>query len=668
MKLIRCYVSSFGKLNDFTYDFSQGLNTIKKDNGWGKSTLATFIKAMFYGLNSSKRSVAENERIKFKPWNSTQKFGGYIEFEWGEKEYKIERFFGLKEAEDTLRLFDLKTGKEFSNTENLGKRIFEIDEEGFFSTTYFSQKDFEIKSNSSLTAKFNSVCDVQDTDVFDKAMEKLEIKTKSYKYRGDKGLIPDIKREIAEVDYELEKGSKSFQAVSTIKQEVLGLESLEKDLNSKINSKAKEISNAGEAQAIRVKKEHYEQLVKRKNQLQSDIERVNYILNNNKTSKQEVDNYLVCNQDLLTAKANQKILRNDIEKLSKGKESPSQNTKTVSTNLFILLSIISALLSVGCFFVNPYPYVGLTFVGITIAFIVSTIVLKNKKPKKDIISEQLNALIIEKQQDLTKYINLDKEISSAIDLFLSKFNIDDFGDRVSALNQVLDAISESERLKKELDDINETLLENENQNFSNVKMPLKDISILRQELQNLQAEYSKTANELANKKSNLTYHENVANNIIDLESKKEELLQKLKSFSDEHKVLTLTTEYLKKADENLKIKYRAPLQDSLNKYLNKITVGGFNAQIDIDLNVSVQEKDGEKHTDYYSKGYQNLIEICKRFALTDVLFKKEKPFIILDDPFYNLDDQKIRNALELINELSREYQIIYLICHESRRG
>ena len=90
------------------------------------------------------------------------------------------------------------------------------------------------------------------------------------------------------------------------------------------------------------------------------------------------------------------------------------------------------------------------------------------------------------------------------------------------------------------------------------------------------------------------------------------------------------------------------------------------AQIDIDLNVSVLEKGEEKDTDFYSKGYQNLIEICKRFALTDVLFKGEKPFIILDDPFYNLDEIKIKNALGLIKELSKEYQIIYFICHSSR--
>ena len=40
----------------------------------------------------------------------------------------------------------------------------------------------------------------------------------------------------------------------------------------------------------------------------------------------------------------------------------------------------------------------------------------------------------------------------------------------------------------------------------------------------------------------------------------------------------------------------------------------------------------------------------------------------LNKNYYNLDDEKLNNALELIKNLSQEYQIIYLVCHESRRG
>ena len=666
MKLISCYVSSFGKLKDFSYDFSNGLNTIKQDNGWGKSTLATFIKAMFYGLNSSKRSVAENERIKFRPWNSIQKFGGHIEFEWGGNEYKIERYFGSKESEDTVRLFDLKTGKEFANTENLGKRIFEIDEQGFFSTTYFSQKDFEIKSNSSLTAKFNSVCDIQDNKAFDDALEMLESKAKTYKYRGDKGLIPDLKREIIDVEYELEKSAKSLQALNTIKDEIVQLQGLEKDLGLKINLKTKEISSAGETQANVVKKQHYEQLLVQKQQLQTAIEKTNFVFNGNKTTKKEIEGYLVCNQDLLTAKTNQEILKNDIEILSQGKEDAQVQKKAKNNKNLVLLSVILAIISFGAYFINFY--IGAILTGLTIILAILLLVLKNKAPQKSGLNQQLDLLIEEKKQALIRYEKIEGEITSVIDEFLSRFNLNAYLDRANALNQILDVVNENDRLKEQLVDINEKLKAFNVQNFSNLNLAGRDIDLLRQELQSLQNEYSKLVNELANKKSNLVYHENLANATVDLESKRAELVQKLESFSNYYKVLTTTIEYLKKADENLKTKYKEPLQDSLNKYLSKIAVGGFNAQIDIDLNVFVQEKDGAKDTDYYSKGYQNLIEICKRFALTDVLFKKEKPFIILDDPFYNLDDQKIENAIALINQLSKEYQIIYFICHESRRG
>lgn len=110
------------------------------------------------------------------------------------------------------------------------------------------------------------------------------------------------------------------------------------------------------------------------------------------------------------------------------------------------------------------------------------------------------------------------------------------------------------------------------------------------------------------------------------------------------------------------------MQESLNKYLKLIAGQKITASIDTDMNITVGAFGAERETDFFSKGYRNLFEICKRFALTDILFTKEKPFIILDDPFYNLDDEKIAESLSLIKTLSEEYQIIYFVCHESRRA
>ena len=38
MNLIKCHIENFGKLQNFDYEFTKGLNTIKEENGFGKTT------------------------------------------------------------------------------------------------------------------------------------------------------------------------------------------------------------------------------------------------------------------------------------------------------------------------------------------------------------------------------------------------------------------------------------------------------------------------------------------------------------------------------------------------------------------------------------------------------------------------------------------------------
>ncbi len=662
MKLLKCYVSSFGKLSDFSYDFSQGLNTIKQDNGWGKSTLATFIKAMFYGLNGSKHSIAENERKKYRPWNSTEKFGGYVEFEWGNNFYKIERFFGAKESEDTVRLFDTKTGKEFNNTENLGKRIFEIDEDGFLSTTYFSQKDFQIKSNSSLTAKYNSLCELEDSKDYDNAIEKLDSKIKKYKIRGDKGLIADTKRAIIDVENEIQITNKSIQTFGEIKKEIDVMENEVNLLGKQIEKKTKKVSAVGEREALKLKRDNYNKLCSERQVLAGQVEDRKKLLCGNITTQEEVNKYFTCNNDLITAKTNIDILSKDIENLKQIQSSFVPAKK--QTNILLYVAIISALLGLGMFFVNYI--VTIAFIVVGAILVVVNFVSKGKQINTTATNYQ--DIITKKQDELDKFITLEKDIETTIDNFIARFNIGEYQDRFTALNTILSLSDEYEKLRVKLEEIEKYIkdYDGEKYKFMNLDDNAENLTDLRNSLNKLQANYNDFSTRLASKRASLVYHQNLASNIVELESTKAELEQKLKAYKEEFDVYSVTLELLKKADENLKVRYRAPLQESLDKYVAKISSSDMKAQIDIDLNVSIVEKGGEKDTDFYSKGYQNLIEICKRFALTDVLFKGEKPFIILDDPFYNLDEIKVKNAIDLIKKLSKEYQIIYFICHSSR--
>ena len=67
MKLINCYIENFGKLSNYKFDFNNGINIICEENGWGKSTLAAFIKIMFYGFENerARKDEASNERKRY---------------------------------------------------------------------------------------------------------------------------------------------------------------------------------------------------------------------------------------------------------------------------------------------------------------------------------------------------------------------------------------------------------------------------------------------------------------------------------------------------------------------------------------------------------------------------------------------------------------------------
>ena len=154
----------------------------------------------------------------------------------------------------------------------------------------------------------------------------------------------------------------------------------------------------------------------------------------------------------------------------------------------------------------------------------------------------------------------------------------------------------------------------------------------------------------------------------DKRSAREEEKERLDEYKRRYKVLSLAMEYLTEAENNIRDRYVTPIKSSFDEYARVIreTFGG-KVNINGDFRIMI-EKDGQLRSDYHmSAGQRAVCSLCFRLAMTDNMFAGEKPFFIMDDPFVDLDNEHMESAAKAIRLISRDRQIVYLCCHDSRK-
>ncbi len=135
----------------------------------------------------------------------------------------------------------------------------------------------------------------------------------------------------------------------------------------------------------------------------------------------------------------------------------------------------------------------------------------------------------------------------------------------------------------------------------------------------------------------------------------------------EYELLTRTQDYLEQARTQLSGSYVGSLEQGFRKYAELLLRDQFPSFfLDQDLNLRLDQEGKPRELGSFSTGTVEAVSLCMRLALVEALFPGEKPFLLLDDPFVNLDDAHSTRALELLQRLAGEYQILYLSCSRSR--
>ena len=218
MKLLSCHIDNFGKLSDLSIDFTDGVNLFHEPNAWGKSTLAAFLRVMFYGFDSKKESGSfDKERVVYRPWQGGT-FGGELDFVYKDKAYRISRTFGKTEKTDEYHLYDLSTNLECHDfSSEIGSEIFGLDSASFKRSAFIAQNDCESGSTDAINAKLGNLAEnTNDINNFDSATKRIHDRMNKLSPDRATGSMKKRKNTITLLTEEL----RSFDAAESAAQEL----------------------------------------------------------------------------------------------------------------------------------------------------------------------------------------------------------------------------------------------------------------------------------------------------------------------------------------------------------------------------------------------------------------------------------------------------------------
>jgi uncharacterized protein YhaN len=88
----------------------------------------------------------------------------------------------------------------------------------------------------------------------------------------------------------------------------------------------------------------------------------------------------------------------------------------------------------------------------------------------------------------------------------------------------------------------------------------------------------------------------------------------------------------------------------------------------LDLRLHAPEKGDWVDVRSLSQGTLDLVYLAARLGLVRLVTGDRRPPLVFDDPFVTLDDERARRALELLRELARDFQVIYLTTSDRYHG
>ena len=630
--------ASFGKLENETLSFHPGLNVIYAPNESGKSTWCAFIRAMLYGVDSSERSRAGYlpDKLRYAPWSGAP-MEGSMELTSDRFDITITRTTKAKGApmrEFTATYTDSNVPVEGVTGANAGEMLTGVSRDVFCRSAFIAQGTVAVTGSPELERRISSIVSTgEEQTSYTEADETLRAWQRKRRFNR-RGYLPELEAKMDDTQ----------RLLCTMDSTVDEIDTLETQLDD-IAERCTALEASVTDSRKRQRRESLEKLSGGRAELRAAGEAHDSALAELAQAK---DAYRAGPFGAISADEADERAADDLAELDalRAKSRP-KGTPWAAVICFILAVAGAALYT---------HFQSVALIVFAALFCVAAVVLLMRYSKlrrtaadaRDQRHRILDRYGARSASDIRRALETQRELCLALE------------SAQDAERRTREAYEAARGRQEQLEEAALGELDFSGGSSEAARLS-RQLAAERQNAELVSAKIASLRGKLAAVGDPLVL-------ASDLKSMEEEY----DALNDEYDALTLAVDTLRAADSELQSRFSPQLGKLAAQYMSFMTGGRYSdVLIDRDFSARTKTQDDTvaRDSEYLSAGTLDLMYLAVRLAVCELAMPAgEACPLIIDDALVNLDEERLKQAMALLRELSRRRQVILFTCREVPTG
>ncbi len=633
MKIVKA-TASFGKLQNETLKFHEGLNIINAPNESGKSTWCAFIRAMLYGIDSSERARKGTlpDKLRYAPWSGAP-MEGSMDLVSNGCDITISRSSRAKNApmrEFTAVYTGTNTKVEGLTTGNAGEQLTGVSKDVFNRSAYIPQGEVAVSGSPELEKRISSIVATgEEGSSYTESDERLRSWQRRRRY-NQRGYLPELEVKIEDTERALDEMSGALSTLEQMESQLLGARQDCLNLEIAVTESRK-----------RQRKDSLSRLNSGRNELKERSAEHDRAMAELSEKREELRSSRFGDR---TAEELEEEVQNDVAEL--------KALEKTSKSFFVMLPAILCFILAIVFAAVYTTKANVVFVILAGVFCVAAVILLLRFAKM-------------KQGDMNN-----KEQTR---LILKKYRATEIKDIYSVLElhtRLCAAVEEAEQHEYETREAyalchdKQAYLETEALTQLDFAGGNSEAARLSRELAAARTKAEEISSQIAGLKGRLS----AMGDPLVLSSELSCMKEAYEQVEGEYSAISLAIETLAEADKEMQTRFSPEIGKLAAKYMSAVTGGKYeDVLINRDFSASTRTDEDivARGSQYLSSGTYDLLYLAVRLAVCELALPKgEACPLIIDDALVNFDRERYDQAIELLRRIAAKRQVILFTCRD----